>query len=88
MHRMQQGYRYELVELTGRNFDPEFQPNLTPAEMLHLGVFGGKYMTGCRDEFPRGWFASAKLATGTADSSLNYFGVDASQPRSVWRAKG
>ena len=86
--RMQQGYRYELTEPAGRNFDPEFRPDLTPAGMLRLGVFGGKYMTDCRDEFPRDWFAGAKLATGAADSSLNCFGVGASQPLSVWRAKG
>ena len=86
--RMQRGYRYDLVELPGRNFDPGFRPDLTPAAMLHLGVFGGKYMTDCHDEFPRSWFAGAKLATGAADNSRNYFGVGASQPLSVWRAKG
>lgn len=85
---MQQGYCYEPVEPSGRNFDPLFKPELTPAEMLRLGVFGGKYMTDCRAEFPRSWFAGAKLAVGRADSSLNYFGVAASQPLSVWRKKG
>ena len=38
---MQRGYRYALTVPSGRNFDPEFQPELTPAEMLRLGVFGG-----------------------------------------------
>ena len=85
---MQQGYRYALVEPTGRNFDPEFLPQLTPAEMLSLGVFGGKYMTDCRSEFPESWFTRAKLASGRADAKLNYFGVKASQPLSVWRQKG
>jgi hypothetical protein len=86
--RMQQGYRYELTEPAGRNFDPAFQPELTPAELLRLGVFGGKYMTDCRDEFPKSWFAKAKLSPGGRDPALNFFGVDASQPLSVWRAKG
>jgi len=86
--RMQRGYRYELTAPLGLDFDPQFQPDLTPAEMLHLGIFGGKYMTDCRDEFPPSWFAGAKLAAGAADKSLNHFGVDASQPLSVWRAKG
>jgi hypothetical protein len=39
--RMQRDYRYERVKPVGRNFDPEFKPDLTPAEMLRLGVFGG-----------------------------------------------
>jgi hypothetical protein len=86
--RMQQGYRYELSEPAGRNFAAEFRPELTPKEMLRLGVFAGKYMTDTRNEFPASWFAGAKLATGARDCSLNYFGVDASQKLSVWRAKG
>jgi hypothetical protein len=49
---MQQGYRYTLTAAAGRSFDPAFRPELTPQEMLRLGVFGGKYMTDCRGEFP------------------------------------
>lgn len=85
---MQRGYRYRLTEPAGRNFDPEFKPELTPREMLALGVFGGKYMTDCRREFPKSWFARAKLAQDKRDDALNYFGVDASQPLSEWRRKG
>ena len=86
--RMQRGYRYELVAPIGRGFDPEFQPELTPRDMLRLGVFCGKYMTDCRSEFPASWFKGTKLATGSRDCSLNFFGIDASQPLSVWRHKG
>lgn len=86
--RMQRGYRYALVAPMGCAFDPEFSPDLTPKEMLGLGVFGGKYMTDCRAEFPASWFARAKLAAGPRDPALNYFGVDASQPLSEWRRKG
>ena len=86
--RMQRGYRYVLSEPAGRNFDPEFTPELTPAEMLTLGVFAGKYMTDCRDEFPAAWFKGAKLAEGARDPALNFFGVDASQPLAEWRQKG
>lgn len=85
---MQRGYVYYLTEPPGRNFDPRFAPQLTPKEMLALGVFGGKYMTDCRREFPASWFASAKLCARRHDPELNYFGVNASQPLSEWRRKG
>jgi hypothetical protein len=86
--RMQQGYRYVLVAPVGRHFDPDFRPELTPPEMLRLGVFGGKYLTDCRDEFPASWFARAKLSPERSDAKVNFFGVAASQPLSVWRSKG
>jgi hypothetical protein len=56
--------------------------------MLALGVFCGKYMTDCRAEFPADWFVHAKLSPERRNCVLNYFGVDASQKLSVWRAKG
>ena len=86
--RMQKGYRYALTQPMGRNFDPAFKPELTPKEMLRLGVFGGKYMTDTTREFPKDWFAHAKLSPRRRDPALNYFGVDASLPLSAWRAKG
>ena len=86
--KMQRGYRYHLVEPAGRNFDPRFRPQLTPREMLRLGVFCGKYMTDTRAEFPQSWFARAKLARVGRDCSLNYYGVEASQALSIWRANG
>ena len=86
--RMQKGYRYRLTARMGRDFDPEFKPELTPQQMLELGVFSGKYMTDTRKEFPESWFAKAKLASGRPDPSLNYFGIAASQPLSVWRRNG
>jgi hypothetical protein len=85
---MQQGYRYLLSEPAGRNFHPEFHPELTPKKMLELGVFGGKYMTDCCAEFPASWFAHAKLCAERHDPQLNFFGVNASQPLSVWQEKG
>src|SRR5579871_6141997 len=86
--RMQRGYVYWCTEPAGRNFDPAFRPQLTPKQMLELGVFGGKYMTDCRDEFPRSWFSRAKLSAGGRDAQLNYFGVNASQSLAVWRRSG
>jgi hypothetical protein len=85
---MQRDYRYVLTESAGERFDPRFLPQLTPKEMLSLGVFGGKYMTDCQDEFPADWFEDAKLSPQRRDPSLNWFGVNASKPLSYWRAKG
>jgi len=85
--KMQTGYRYVLTEPVGRNFDLAFTPDLSPKEMLMLGVFGGKYMTDCRKEFPKSWFTRAKLSK-THDDTLNYFHKHASQPLGVWQEKG
>jgi hypothetical protein len=86
--RMQHGYVYWLTEPAGRNFHADFKPELTPKQMLALGVFGGKYMTDCRAEYPADWFEHAKLCPERHDPRQNCFGVNASQPLSVWRAKG
>jgi hypothetical protein len=85
---MQTGYRYRLTEPVGTHFHPDFRPELTPKEMLALGVFGGRYMTDCRDEFPADWFENARLCPERHDPALNCFGVNASQPLAVWQAKG
>ena len=77
--KMQHDYRYVLTEPAGCNFHPEFVPELTPSEMLALGIFGGRYMTDCREEFPSNWFARAKLSPRGRNPALNYFGVNASQ---------
>lgn len=86
--RMQKGYRYVLAAPEGKQFDPEFRPDLTPKQMLALGVFGGKYMTDCVREFPRGWFTHAKLSPEKYDPTLNYFGIRASQSLAVWKRNG
>ena len=85
---MQQGYVYYLTEPVGKNFHPEFKPELTPRELLEMGIFGGKYMTDCANEFPASWFKNAKLSPRRRNAKLNYFGVNASQPLSVWRRNG
>jgi len=88
--KMQKNYRYYLIESIGKNFNAEFKPELTPKQMLKLGVFGGRYMRDCKTEFPHDWFKQAKLhPVGIAghDKNLNYFKVDASQPLSVWIEK-
>jgi hypothetical protein len=45
-------------------------------------------MTDCTAEFPASWFKNARLCPERHDATLNYFGVNASQPLSVWREKG
>ena len=85
---MQQGYTYTLVAPEGKDFDPSFTPDLSPKQMLRLGVFCGVYMRDCTKEFPADWFLHTKFADDAPDCSLNFFGVHASQPLSVWRKKG
>lgn len=84
---MQKNYVYHLTEPEGKNFDPEFKPDLTPKEMLKMGVFGGKYMTDCIQEFPKSWYKNAKLCHKRHDPDLNYFKINASKPLSYWQKK-
>lgn len=85
---MQHGYAYLRTEPIGKNFHADFRPELTPRQLLELGIFGGKYMTDCRTEFPEDWFERARLCPAFHDAQLNCFGVNASQPLSVWKANG
>jgi hypothetical protein len=85
---MQIGYVYFLTEQVGKNFHSDFCPDLSPKEMLELGIFGGKYMTDCTAEFPSGWFKKVQLSAKIHDPGLNLFGVNASQTLAEWRSKG
>jgi hypothetical protein len=85
---MQKNYRYFLTAPVAKNFDPRFKPELSPKQMLQLGVFGGKYMTDCQAEFPKSWFTKAKLCHSFHNPKLNYFKVNASQSLAIWRQKG
>lgn len=85
---MQQRYTYVLTEPMGECFDPRFQPELNPKQMLAMGVFGGKYMTDCGNEFPEDWYKDAKLCHKYYDKDLNFFHVQASQPLATWVANG
>jgi hypothetical protein len=89
--KMQKGYCYEISQPMGENFQPDFQPELTPRQMLALGVFGGRYLRDCKKEFPADWFKGARLlpeGMSGHDKSLNFFGVNASQSLTEWRRKG
>jgi hypothetical protein len=85
---MQKDYTYFLTEPIGQNFHPEFKPELSPKQMLKMGVFGGKYMTDCKEEFPKDWFDDAKLCHEFHDPKINFFGINASKPLSYWEEKG
>lgn len=82
-----QKYEYILEEPMGKNFHEDFKPELSPKELLAMGIFGGKYMTDGKDEFPSDWFDKAILSD-TKDPSLNYYSIDASMPLKHWQDKG
>ena len=86
--KMQQNYSYETTEPEGKNFSTFFQPELSPKEMLQLGVFEGKYLTDCQNEFPKDWFVNAKLSPLKADISKNYFQIKSRQSLTMWKQKG
>ncbi len=86
--RMQKDYHYTLTEKEASNFNPDFKPDLSPKQMLELGVFSGKYLGDCQAEFPLSWFKKAKLAKNSKDKNLNYFKVEASLALKYWQAKG
>jgi len=85
----QTGYSYTLTCKSGEDFNPDFEPQLTPKQMLQLGIFSGNYFNEVPQEFPADWFKGVTLvAPGHPDATLNYFKVHASQPLSVWQQKG
>ena len=86
--KMQKNYTYYLTEPEGKNFHTGFKPELAPKKMLRLGIFGGKYMTDCLNEFPASWFKKAKFSPKFHDPELNFFKVNASKPLSYWKEKG
>jgi hypothetical protein len=71
------------------NLQIGFKPELTPKQMLELGVFEGNYFEDIPGEFPAEWFKNARLSkSGKPDPNCNYYEVSASQPLSVWQEKG
>ncbi|MEZ5691693.1 MAG: hypothetical protein R3D71_08525 [Rickettsiales bacterium] len=85
--KMQKNYRYRLDAPTGDDFAYGFSPCFSPKQMLEMGVFEGKYLNDCKDEFPKDWFKDAKISD-TADPSLNSFKIKSRQNLSVWQEKG
>ena len=81
---LQPGYQYPLTAKIG---DLDFSPDLSPQQMLELGVFGAHYFEGHADEYPHEWFTHARISD-VHDFHQNYFDVDASQTREEWERKG
>ena len=65
-----------------------FSPELSPKEMLELGVFGGWYFGNDIDEYPKSWFKKAKKSENGFDVELNYFKIKSGQSRLEWQSKG
>ena len=86
-NKMEKG-SYTLQENPGKNL--EFEPYYTPAEMLKLGVFEGKYLNDCLLEFPKEWFLNAmdKLSPEKADPELNKYKVKSRLNLNFWESYG
>lgn len=83
---MQRG-SYTLVRPAGNFKDfPEFKPFYTPGQMLHMGVFEGKYLNSCRDEYPASWFRGVKMSD-VPDENVNYFKLKSRMPLAWWLEK-
>jgi len=91
-NKMVKSYTYTLDEEPGTNFAPDFDPFFPPAQMLRLGVFEGKYLNDCLDEFPREWFIDAiimdKLRPGEPDVNVNLFKIKSRLPLDEWKKSG
>ena len=84
--KMQKGYSYALSAKTGEAFANDFKPFYTPAKMLEMGVFEGKYCNDCQNEFPPSWFENAKISD-IPQININYFNIKSRQPLNVWKEK-
>jgi len=87
-NKMEENYSYILKENPGKNM--EFTPYYTPAEMLQLGVFEGKYLNDCLLEFPKEWFLHAmdKLSPEGARPELNRFKIKSRMNLEEWLEYG
>ena len=88
----QKEYSYTLTENPGENMAEGFEPYYTPAEMLELGVFEGKYLNDCILEFPKEWFIKAikkhTLSPAAANPAINMFKVKSRLNLNEWEDYG
>lgn len=86
--KMQKNYAYELTAPEGKNFAPDFKPELSPKEMLTLGVFEGHYLTDCYAEFPPHWFENAKTSPQKPCIACNFFSIKSRMSLQEWQKRG
>jgi hypothetical protein len=88
--KMQKNYSYTLSARYGKDFDEGFKPELTPSEMLKLGVFEGHYLNDCYKELPKNWYKDAlkKLSPEKPNIDLNCFKIKSRQSLQEWIRKG
>lgn len=65
-----------------------FRPYLHPRDMLELGIFEGKIINDCMDEFPAEWFEPSlrrgTLSPGGPDPSVNLYGLKSRESLQMW----
>ena len=90
--KMQTGYSYILSAKYGKQFHKDFNPQLTPKQILDLGAFEGKYLNDCAGELPEEWYKSAskkgKLSPAKANPAVNAFGIKSRLSLHEWRKRG
>jgi hypothetical protein len=83
---------------------PNFKPNLTPKEVLHLGSFGGTYFRPIKSgvtglsykdawkELPSDWLEGlnvrTQIASSTYDTSVNKFNASCGGSLDMWESSG
>lgn len=86
-----QNYTYYLTKKPGKEFDKKFKPELSPQQMLNMGVFEGKYINDGEHEFPKEWYKSAnkkKKLSKKADPSINAFEIKSRLSLQEWKSRG
>ena len=92
LNKMDTDYSYKLTKNIGEIDNPNFEPFLSPKDMLRYGIFEGKYLNDCILEFPREWFEDAlnanTLSPGGSNINCNYFKIKSRMSRQNWIEKG